>query len=93
MSDVLVTNQGLPPAQEAHMEFTTVIILRMWLFTATLLDQTLALVYVYQVQFHLASLFVSCLHSDSLVPRSLIANTSCAFFTRVKCTIHVLRVC
>ena len=81
-------NQGLPPAQEAHMELTTVIILRMWLFTATLLDQTLAL--VYQVQFHL---FVSCLHSDSLVPRSLIANTSCAFFTRVKCTIHVLRVC
>ena len=65
MSDVLVTNQGLPPAQEAHMEFTTVIILRMWLFTATLLDQTLAL--VYQVQFHLASLFVSCLHLDSPV--------------------------
>ena len=51
MSGVLVQNQGLPPAQEAHMEFTTVIIRRMWLFTATLPNQLLALIstFVFQV--------------------------------------------
>ena len=36
MSIALVQNQGWPPAQETHMELTTVAILRMWLFTVAL---------------------------------------------------------
>ena len=36
MSAALVQNQGWPPAEEAHMEFTTVTTLRMWLYTAVL---------------------------------------------------------
>ena len=35
MSIALVQNQGLPPAQETHLDLTTVSILRMWLFPVT----------------------------------------------------------
>ena len=35
MSIALVQNQGWPPAQEVHLDLTTVSILRMWLFTVT----------------------------------------------------------
>ena len=35
MSIALVQNQGWPPAQETHLDLTTVAILRMWLFPVT----------------------------------------------------------
>ena len=46
MSGVLVQNQDWSLAQGTHMDLTTVNILRMWLFTATLVlpDQILALI-------------------------------------------------
>ena len=43
MSGVLVQNQDWSPVQGTGMDLTTVIILRTWLFTATLQDRTLAL--------------------------------------------------
>ena len=49
MSGVLVQNQDWPPAQGTDTDLTTVIILRTWLFTATLQDQIPALVSTFQV--------------------------------------------
>ena len=43
MSGVLVQNQDWSPAQGTDTDLKTVIILRTWLFTATLPDRTLAL--------------------------------------------------
>ena len=49
MSGAEVQSQGSPPADEIHMELTTVAILRMWLFTAVV--PVAALVPVHQVKF------------------------------------------
>ena len=44
MSGVLVQNQDWSPVQGTGMDLTTVIILRTWLFTATLPDRILPMI-------------------------------------------------
>ena len=44
MSGVLVQNQDWSPAQGTNTDLTTVIILRTWLFTATLQDRILPMI-------------------------------------------------